>query len=102
MKRTLCTVGWAGLVAVGCTADGPAQTSDVDAIRGVIEAVAAYSQARNLDAIDTLFAPEDGIHIIEGAGVNHGWADYRDNHSAGIWSAKVGGPQCWKGETVVG
>ena len=80
MKRPLCTVGWAGLVAVGCTADGPAQTSDVDAIRGVIEAVAAYSQARNLDAIDTLFAPEDGIHIIEGAGVNHGWADYRDNH----------------------
>ncbi|MCH8254058.1 MAG: nuclear transport factor 2 family protein, partial [Gemmatimonadetes bacterium] len=29
---------------------------------------------------DTLFAPERGIHIIEGAGINHGWVDYRDNH----------------------
>ncbi len=80
MKRTLCTVGWVGLVAVAVPPVVQAQTSDVDSIRGVIEAVAAYSQARNLDAIDTLFAPEDGIHIIEGAGVNHGWADYRDNH----------------------
>ena len=57
-----------------------AQTSDEDAIRQVIEAVAAYSQDNNLEAMDTLFAPERGIHIIEGAGVNHGWVDYRDNH----------------------
>ena len=80
MKRTLCTVGWVGLVAVAVPPIVQAQTSDVVAIRGVIEAVAVYSQAGNLDAIDTLFAPERGIHIIEGAGVNHGWADYRDNH----------------------
>ncbi len=80
MKRTLCTVGWVGLVAVAVPPMVQAQTSDADAIRQVIEAVAAYSQANNLDAIDTLFAPERGIHIIEGAGVNHGWADYRDNH----------------------
>ncbi len=80
MKRTLCTVGWVGLVAVAVPPMVRAQTSDVDAIRRVIEAVAEYSQASNLDAIDTLFAPERGIHIIEGAGVNHGWADYRDNH----------------------
>jgi ketosteroid isomerase-like protein len=46
----------------------------------VVEAVAAFSQAKNLSAMDTLFAPEGGVHIIEGAGVNHGWADYRDNH----------------------
>ena len=25
-------------------------------------------------------AQDSGIHIIEGAGVNHGWADYRDHH----------------------
>ena len=80
MKRTLCTVGWVGLVVVAVPPMVQAQTSDVDAIRRVIEAVAEYSQASNLDAIDTLFAPERGIHIIEGAGVNHGWADYRDNH----------------------
>ena len=82
MKRTLCTVGWIGLVAVAVPPTVQAQTSDADAIRRVIEAVATCSQARNLDAIDTLFAPERGIHIIEGAGVNHGWEDYRDNHLA--------------------
>ncbi len=80
MKRTLCTIGWVSLVAVAVPPMVQAQTSDADAIRRVIQAVAAYSQANNLDAIDTLFAPERGIHIIEGAGVNHGWADYRDHH----------------------
>ncbi|MCH8256274.1 MAG: hypothetical protein IID06_13070, partial [Gemmatimonadetes bacterium] len=80
MKRTFCTVGWAGLVVVAVPLMVQAQTSDADAIRQVIEAVAAYSQANNLDAMDTLFAPERGIHIIEGAGINHGWVDYRDNH----------------------
>ena len=68
MKRTLCTVGWIGLVAVAVPPMVQAQTSDADAIRRVIEAVATYSQASNLDAIDTLFAPERGVHIIEGAG----------------------------------
>ncbi|MCH8936589.1 MAG: hypothetical protein IIB90_12755, partial [Gemmatimonadetes bacterium] len=80
MKRTFCTVSWVGLVAVAVPPMVQAQTSDADAIRQVIEAVAAYSQANNLSAIDTLFAPERGIHIIEGAGINHGWVDYRDNH----------------------
>ncbi len=80
MKRTLCTFGWVGLVAFAVPPMVQARTSDADAVRRVIEAFAAYSQASNLDAIDTLFAPERGIHIIEGAGVNHGWADYRDNH----------------------
>ena len=80
MKRTFRTVGWVGLVAIAVPPMVQAQTADAEAIRQVIEAVAAYSQANNVHAIDTLFAPEPGIHIIEGAGVNHGWADYRDNH----------------------
>ena len=80
MKRVLCGIASATLLAAIMTPIVHAQTPDADAIRRVIEAVAAYSQANNLDAIDTLFAPERGIHIIEGAGVNHGWADYRDNH----------------------
>ncbi|MBI3981295.1 MAG: nuclear transport factor 2 family protein [Gemmatimonadetes bacterium] len=56
------------------------QTPDQDAVRRVIEAVAEFSQAKNLAAMDTLFAPGGGVDIIEGAGVNHGWVDYRDNH----------------------
>lgn len=46
----------------------------------VLEAYAGFVQAKNLVGADTLFAPGESVHIIEGAGVNHGWADYRDNH----------------------
>jgi len=55
-------------------------SSDTAAVRRVIEAVAAYSQTRNYSAMDTLYARGGGVHIIEGAGVNHGWEDFRDNH----------------------
>ena len=80
MRNVLCCTvlsAWIGGVGVS---EVQAQTPDRDAVIAVVEAVAAFSQARNLSAIDTLFAPEEGVHIIEGAGVNHGWADYRDNH----------------------
>ena len=78
MNEFLC-----GFTAVVMTAFAPAaqaQTSDEDAISAIIAAIAGYSQAKNLGAIDTLFAEGSSVHIIEGAGVNHGWEDYRDNH----------------------
>ena len=31
-------------------------------------------------SLDTLFSASRGVHIIEGAGVDHGWASYRDGH----------------------
>ncbi len=46
----------------------------------MLEAYAAYSQAADLHASDTLWSSGRGVHIIEGAGVNHGWAEYRDEH----------------------
>jgi ketosteroid isomerase-like protein len=55
---------------------------DRDAVRNVIETVAAGMQAGDFASLDTLFTDSRGLHIIEGAGVNHGWADYRDNHLA--------------------
>ncbi|MGE0439002.1 MAG: nuclear transport factor 2 family protein [Vicinamibacterales bacterium] len=57
-----------------------AQAADADAVRGILTAYAEFTQAKNLAAVDSLMAPERGVHIIEGAGVNHGWADYRDRH----------------------
>lgn len=70
-----------GVVVAGSTAPVvQAQTSDEEAVRQVVEAIAAYEQAGDLAAVDTLFAPGRGVHIIEGAGVNHGWSEYRDNH----------------------
>lgn len=57
-----------------------AQTDEVAAVRAVIEAVATGMEAGDFSALDMLFVSDRGLHIIEGAGVNHGWADYRDNH----------------------
>jgi ketosteroid isomerase-like protein len=79
MKRmVLAVVGFA--LTAGTSSSAGAQTSERDAVITVIEAFAAFSQAKNISAIDTLFASDRGVHIIEGAGVNHGWVDYRDNH----------------------
>jgi len=69
-----------GLFSAPLLAQGQQDDADAAAVRRVIEAVAEFSSARNLGAMDTLYAPEGGVHIIEGAGVNHGWQDYRDNH----------------------
>jgi len=52
------------------------------AVRDVLESVPRFTRTRDLDALGGLFATERGVHIIEGAGVNHGWEDYRDHHLA--------------------
>jgi ketosteroid isomerase-like protein len=54
--------------------------SDTQAVRQVVEALAAYSQDKNLAALDTLYAPDAWVRVIEGSGVNNGWLDYRDHH----------------------
>jgi len=53
-----------------------------DEVRLVIETVNLAMEAGDWATLDTLFSSGRGLHIIEGAGVNHGWADYRDNHLA--------------------
>ena len=58
------------------------EDTDIQAVRTVLESLATYAQAGNLDAMGSLYAPGRGVHIIEGAGVNHGWEDYRDHHLA--------------------
>ncbi len=51
-----------------------------EAVRQVLVAFAEFSEAKDLSGMDTLFAPDDWVRIIEGAGVDSGWADYRDHH----------------------
>lgn len=75
-SRTLAAV----LMLVAIPAAASARQTDEETVRGVILAYAGFAEANNLAAIDTLFAEGRGVHIIEGAGVNRGWADYRDNH----------------------
>jgi len=57
-----------------------AQAAEEAAVRRVVEAVASMQQANDIAGLDTLFAPDPWVEIIEGSGVNHGWTDYRNNH----------------------
>lgn len=66
------------ILAFGSNAFG--QDEDVDTIRSLLEQVAALMQAKDLTPLDDIYASGRGVHIIEGAGVNHGWEDYRDHH----------------------
>lgn len=51
------------------------------AVRATVQAVFRAVETGDLAALDTLYAGED-LTVVEGAGINRGWADYRDNHLA--------------------
>ena len=57
-----------------------AQDDEVAQVRELMERVASLMQAGDLAPLDEIYAPGRGVHIIEGAGVNHGWEEYRDHH----------------------
>ncbi len=57
-----------------------AQSDEAGEIRSVMERVASLMKAGDLEPLGEIYAPGRGVHIIEGAGVNHGWEDYRDHH----------------------
>lgn len=74
---------WKILVVLVAPVLAPAaygQSDDAAVVRRVVEAVAAHTRAKDLTGLDTLYAPDPWVRIIEGAGVNNGWVDYRDNH----------------------
>ena len=57
-----------------------AQSDEVGEIRALLERVATLMQAGDLESLNDIYSDGPGVHIIEGAGVNHGWVDYRDHH----------------------
>jgi len=67
---------WCGAVGTALRA----QAGEETAVRRVVEAVASLQEANDIAGLDTLFAPNPWVEIIEGSGVNHGWTDYRNNH----------------------
>lgn len=70
-----------GIEAMGGPAGGrEGMNEDTARVREVVEAVALFTQSKNIAGLDTLFAPDDWVRVIEGAGVNNGWIDYRDHH----------------------
>lgn len=46
-----------------------------------LRAVFAAAERNDVGALDTLYAG-DSLTVVEGAGINRGWADYRDHHLA--------------------
>ena len=53
--------------------------TDTAAVRAVIQAVFKAAERQDIAGLDTLYAG-DSLTVIEGAGLNRGWADYRDHH----------------------
>ncbi len=58
-----------------------AQSPDAQKVTATIQALFAAAERNDLAALDTLYAG-DSLLVIEGAGINRGWRDYRDNHLA--------------------
>lgn len=60
-------------------AGAAARGADSAQVRSVIQAVFSAAERVDVAALDTLYAG-DSLTVIEGAGINRGWADYRDHH----------------------
>lgn len=76
-------------VAAQGHAAGPATSVHPDTVlRGeavrvgaAVRALFAAAERGDVAALDTLYAG-DSLTVVEGAGINRGWADYRDHHLA--------------------
>jgi uncharacterized protein (TIGR02246 family) len=79
MKRKLRT--WIVVTACVCAGALPdraaAQSSEAEVL-AFFKAYDAAFNARDLAKLATLYHPD--VTIFEGAGINRGWVDYRDNH----------------------
>ncbi len=62
------------------TAALKAQAQEEADVRTVVEALAASVATKDVAALDTLHAHDPWVRVIEGAGINRGWVDYRDHH----------------------
>lgn len=78
--RTLALIALASMA--GLTPMAAQDSADVAAVRNTLVSYAAMGQAKNLAGLDTLVAGDSWVYIIEGAGANRSWADYRDHHLA--------------------
>lgn len=57
------------------------QGPDAARVAATVRAWFAAAERGDLAALDTLYAG-DSLIVIEGAGINRGWADFRDHHLA--------------------
>jgi len=64
------------------TAPSPSsQRADEAQASAALRALFAAAERNDMKALDTLYAG-DSLTVVEGAGINRGWIDYRDHHLA--------------------
>lgn len=80
-RKTLAAIGIFALSSPLHAQQETRSQSDVDAVTATLRALFAAAERADLVALDTLYAG-DSLTVIEGAGINRGWADYRDHHLA--------------------
>lgn len=68
------TVAWLLIAAVPAAG----QTGEEQTIARWLAGYDAALNAKDLDTLATFYHPD--ATIVEGAGINNGWADYRDHH----------------------
>lgn len=76
MARTLTLL--VVLICMPCAAAAQAPPTDAAAVEAWLKGYDAAFMAKDLDRLATFYHPD--VTIYEGAGINHGWADYRDRH----------------------
>ena len=93
MTRCMAHARWAtmlallvGVVPAGAQVPRGAVPASASAAEGAqvaraLRAVFSAAERGDLAALDTLYAG-DSLTIVEGAGINRGWSDYRDHHLA--------------------
>ncbi len=90
MSRGIARFGWLPVMALlfgvvpvhaqSTRADAvPTAGGDAASVATALRAVFTAAERGDLAALDTLYAG-DSLTIIEGAGINRGWVDYRDHH----------------------
>jgi len=78
MRLVLCAL----LISIASTfpaTPASAQTAEHVAATAALRAVFAAAERNDLAALDSLYAG-DSLTVVEGAGINRGWTDYRDHH----------------------
>lgn len=65
------------------SAPAPAAAASPDPahVRATLEALFRAVETGDMPALDTLYAG-DSLTVVEGTGINRGWADYQDHHLA--------------------
>ncbi len=58
-----------------------AQSTERASVVRALQSLFAAAERGDLAALDSIYAG-DSLLVIEGAGINRGWSDYRDNHLA--------------------